>query len=122
MTAPRRFALLWAQDVANGHLPEYTADFAPTPHPLQTAFGLLALPFGGAADDVLVWAVLLSFGALVYLTYRLGAELFAPAAGVVAALVVLTRPAMERDALLAYQDVPFAALIVGAVLLEARRP
>ena len=39
-----------------------------------------------------------------------------------AALVVLTRPAMERDALLAYQDVPFAALVVGAVLLEARRP
>ena len=29
-------------------------------------------------------------------------------------------PALERDALLAYQDVPFAALVVGAVLLEAR--
>ena len=42
--------------------------------------------------------------------------------GVGAALVVLTRPAMERDALLAYQDVPFAALVVGAVLVEARRP
>ena len=39
-----------------------------------------------------------------------------------AALVVLTRPALQRDALLAYQDVPFAALVVGAVLAEARRP
>jgi hypothetical protein len=29
---------------------------------------------------------------------------------------------MERDALLAYQDVPFAALVAGAVLLEARKP
>jgi hypothetical protein len=29
---------------------------------------------------------------------------------------------MDRDALLAYQDVPFAALVVGAVLVEARRP
>jgi hypothetical protein len=29
---------------------------------------------------------------------------------------------MQRDALLAYQAVPFAALIVGATLLEARRP
>ena len=28
---------------------------------------------------------------------------------------------LQRDALLAYQDVPFAALVVGAVLLEARR-
>jgi len=40
----------------------------------------------------------------------------------VAALVVLTRPALQRDALIAYQDIPFAALVVGAVLLEARRP
>src|SRR5215217_2181760 len=117
-----RYALLWAQDVANGHLPEYTADFAPTPHPLQTAFGLLALPFGDAADDVLVLVTLLAFGALVYLAYALGAQLFSPWVGLVAALVVLTRPAMERDALLAYQDVPFAALVVGAVLVEARRP
>jgi hypothetical protein len=35
---------------------------------------------------------------------------------------VATRPALERDALLAYQDIPFAALVAGAVLLEARRP
>src|SRR5215213_1858229 len=116
-----RYALLWAKDVANGHLPEYTADFAPTPHPLQTAFGLLALPFGDSADDVLVLATLLAFGALVYLAFALGRELFSPWVGVVAALVVLTRPALERDALLAYQDVPFAVLVVGAVLVEARR-
>ena len=45
-----------------------------------------------------------AFGALVWLTYRLGAELFHPWVGVVAALVVLTRPALERDALLGYQD------------------
>ena len=117
-----RYALLWAHDLANGHAPQYTADFAPTPHPLQTAFGLLALPFGDASDDVLTFATLLAFGALVYLAFALGRELFSPWVGVVAALVVLTRPAMERDALLAYQDVPFAALVVGAVLLEARRP
>ena len=118
-----RYALLWAQDLANGFSPEYEADFAPTPHPLQTAFGLLVLPFGDAADDVLVLATLLSFGALVYIVYRLGTELFGSRwVGAVAALVVLTRPALERDALLAYQDVPFAALVAGAVLLEARRP
>src|SRR5215210_3404724 len=116
-----RYALLWAQDIAGGHLPEYKADFAPTPHPLQTAFGLLALPFGDAADDVLVFATLLAFGVLVYLAFALGRELFSHWVGLVAALVVLTRPALERDALLAYQDVPFAALVVGAVLVEARR-
>src|SRR5215217_434306 len=116
-----RYALLWARDLAHGHAPEYEAAFAPTPHPLQTAFGLLALPFGGAAGDALTFATLLSFGALVYLAFALGRELFSPWVGVVAALVVLTRPAMQRDALLAYQDVPFAALVVGAVLAEARR-
>jgi hypothetical protein len=70
----------------------------------------------------MVWLVLLSFGVLVWLAYRLGAELFSPAVGVVAALVVLTRPALERDALIGYQDTPFAVLILWAVLLEARRP
>ena len=56
----------------------------------------------------MLWAVLLCFGVLVWLAYRLGAELFSPWVGVVTALVVLTRPALERDALLGYQDTAFA--------------
>ena len=40
----------------------------------------------------------------MWLAYRLGAELFSPWVGVVTALVVLTRPALERDALIGYQD------------------
>jgi hypothetical protein len=117
-----RYALVWARDVWNGLTPDFTIAYAPTPHPLQTALSSLALPFGDGADDVLIVAVLLFFGLLGWLAYRLGAELFAPAVGVVAAAVVLTRPAFQRDALIAYQDIPFACLIVGAVLLEARRP
>ncbi len=73
-------------------------------------------------DDVVLWGMLLAFGALVVLTFRVGTELFGTGAGVVAALVVLTRPAMLRDALLGYQDVVFAALILIAVLLEHRQP
>ncbi len=116
-----RYALLWAGDLWDGVRPDYGAPFAPTPHPLQTAISFLVHPFA-ASDQLMTWVVLLSFGALVWLVYRLGAQLFSPWAGVVAAAVVFTRPALERDALLAYQDIPFAALIVGAVLLEARRP
>ncbi|MGH2948484.1 MAG: hypothetical protein ACRDPC_19865 [Solirubrobacteraceae bacterium] len=117
-----QYALLWARDAWDGFKPEYTADFAPTPHPLATAVSSLALPLGHDADLAILWLVLLLFGGLVYLTYRLGSELFGtPWVGVVAALVVLTRPAIERDALLAYQDVPFALLVIGAVLLEAKR-
>ncbi len=114
-----RYALLWARDVTRGLTPDYEAPFAPTPHPLSTAWSVLGVAFG---DWVIVWGTLLAFGLVVYLAYRLGAELFSPAVGAVTALVVLTRPAFLRDALLGYQDVPFACLIVGAALLEAQRP
>ena len=118
-----RYALLWSRDVWTGHLPEYEADFAPTPKPLQALVSSIGLPFGDAADDVMTWIVLLSLGALAYLVFLLGTRLFdSPWIGVVAALVVVTRPVILRDTLLAYQDIPFAALVVGAVLLEAGRP
>jgi hypothetical protein len=117
-----RYALVWAQDLTNGFLPEYKADYAPTPRPFQTVLALIATPFGDAADNVMTWFALLALGILAWLTFRLGAKLFSPWAGAIAALVVVTRPVIERDALLGYQDLPFAALVVGAVLLEAHRP
>src|SRR3954451_4071512 len=66
-----RYALLWARDAWHGFLPDFNADFAPTPHPLSTLVSSLGLPFGHGGDAVVVWIVLLSFGALVWLTYRL---------------------------------------------------
>jgi hypothetical protein len=116
-----RYALLWARDVARGLTPDYDAPFAPTPHPLETLVSLVAVPFGTGGDAIMLWATLLCFGLLVWLAYRLGEELFSPWVGVVTALVVLTRPALERDALIGYQDTAFAVVIVWAVLLEARR-
>ncbi len=114
-----RYALLWARDATRGITPDYEAPFAPTPHPLSTLWSVLGV---GLGDWVIVWGTLLAFGLVVYLAFRLGAELFSPAVGIITALVVLTRPAFLRDALLGYQDVPFACLIVGAALLEARQP
>jgi hypothetical protein len=116
-----RYALDWARDAWTGHTPEFEAPFAPTPHPFSIALSSLGLPFGHSGDQVIMWLVLLGFGALVWLSYKLGERLFNPWVGVVTALVVLTRPAILRDVLLGYQDVWFAALIVGAVLLEAGR-
>jgi hypothetical protein len=117
-----RYALLWARDVLHGHTPDYEAAFAPTPHPLSIAWSVLGLPFGDHGGSVMVLLALVGLGALVWVVFRLGGELFSPWVGAVAAVVVLTRPAIMRDALLGYQDVPFAALVIGAVLLEARRP
>jgi hypothetical protein len=116
-----RYALVWARDLVRGLKPDYEADFAPTPHPLETVVSILATPFETGADTLLIWLVLLCFGGVVWLTYRLGEELFSPWVGAVAALVVLTRPVLERDALLGYQDTAFAVLILAAVLLEAKR-
>ena len=116
-----RYALVWARDLADGLTPDYTGPYAPTPHPLETALSLVAVPFGTGGDAIMSWAILLAFGLLVWLAYRLGDELFSPWVGVVTALVVLTRPALLRDALLGYQDTAFAVLIVWAVLLEARQ-
>jgi hypothetical protein len=118
-----RYALLWARDIVHGHTPDYTGAFAPTPHPLQTFVAGLTLPFGDvAAGKLMALIVLLSFGVLVWLVYRLGSELHSPAVGVLAAVVVATRPNLGRFALVGYQDIPFAMLIVLALVLEVRRP
>jgi hypothetical protein len=116
-----RYALLWARDALTGFTPEFEAAFAPTPHPFSITISSLALPFGHSGDQLIVWLVLLGFGALVWLSYVLGARLFNPWVGVVTALVVVSRPALLRDALLGYQDIWFMALVVGAVILEAGR-
>ena len=115
-----RYALVWARDLARGLTPDYTGPFAPTPHPLETAASLVAVPFGTGGDAIMLWAILLCFGLLVWLAFRLGEELFSVPVGIVTALVVLSRPALLRDALLGYQDTAFAVVIVWAVLLEAR--
>ena len=46
---------------------------------------MLAVPFGERADAVMIWVILLCFGLLVWLTYRLGATLFHPWVGIVTA-------------------------------------
>jgi hypothetical protein len=117
-----RYSLLWARDILHGHTPDYTGVFAPTPHPLQTAVGFFALAFGDGSAKAMVALTLLSLGVLTWLVYRLGSELWTPAAGIAAAVVVATRPTLDRFALIGYQDLAFAALVVWALLLETRRP
>jgi hypothetical protein len=77
---------------------------------------------GDSSAKAMVALTLLSFGFLTWLVHRLGAELWNPAVGIVAALVVVSRPTLDRFALIGYQDIAFAALVVWALLLETRRP
>ena len=63
----------------------------------------------------------LALGALAWLTYELGAHWFGPAAGLVAAVVILTRIPVLSFGVRAYVDIPYVALVLGAILAEARR-
>src|ERR1700709_454190 len=95
------YALLWGSDLVHGRAPDYAVPFAPTPHPLATLFGaVLALPgLGGvprAGTQEVIWEALayLSLGVRGWLVFALGRACFGAAAGVIAALIVLTREPM----------------------------
>src|SRR5262249_35013810 len=76
---------------------------------------------GDAAQPIWVVIAFLALGAVGWLTFELGTHWFGPAAGAVAALVILTRIPMLSFGVRAYVDIPYVALVLGAILAEARR-
>jgi hypothetical protein len=123
VAAPARFlnydteyALLWGHDLAHGRVPDYDVPFAPTPHPLATLVGLLG------SEGVFVALAFLALGALGWLTYALGRAWFNGPTGVLAALIVLTREPVFSYGVRAYVDIPYICLLLGALLIETRRP
>jgi hypothetical protein len=124
------YSLVWGRDLARGTLPDYDVTLAPTPHPLALVGGALLGPLSATADhgvhgEAAVTVVLIgafaSLGALGWVVYRLGAEWFNPAAGVLAAAIVLTRRPVLDFGARAYVDVPYLVLVLGALLVETRR-
>jgi hypothetical protein len=134
--APARFlnydteySLLWGADLLHGRTPDYDVPFAPTPHPLATLVGLvLSLPGLGdvphAHPQEVAWEILafLALGVLGWLTFALGRAWFGTAAGVAAAVIVLTREPVLSYGVRAYVDLPYLCLLLGALLVETRRP
>jgi hypothetical protein len=116
------YALVWGRQLAHGQTPQYKVDLAPTPHPLAEALGLVVSPLGWGSATVTVVIAFLALGAVGYLVYRLGALWFGRWAGLLAALIVLTREPILSYGSRAYVDLPYVALVLGAVLVEARRP
>jgi hypothetical protein len=128
--APARFlnydteyALLWGHDLVHGRTPDYTVAFAPTPHPLATLVGalgsLVSVGFGEGLFEILAF---LALGILGWLVYALGRAWFNGATGIVAALIVLTREPVLSYGVRAYVDIPYICLLLGALLVETRRP
>jgi hypothetical protein len=114
------YSLLWGGDVAHLRAPDFGVPVAPTPHPLSTLVGLLLTPFGDVGQTLWVGIAFLALGGLAWTTYELGAHWFGPAAGAVAALVILTRIPVLSFGVRAYLDIPYVALVLGALLAEAR--
>lgn len=116
------YALVWGDELVHGESPGYEVSLAPTPHPLAVALGAALSPLGDGAEAAFLALVLLAVGALCVGLFRLGAELFAWPVGLVAAAIVATRVPVLDFGVRGYVDLPAAALIVWAAVLEVRRP
>jgi hypothetical protein len=116
------YALVWGRELAHGVSPDYGAALPPTPHPLADLLGMVTTPLGDGAITVTMVVAYLSLALVGYLVYRLGSLWFDRPIGVVAAAIVLTRAPFLSNGLRAYVDVPYIALVLGALLMETRRP
>jgi hypothetical protein len=116
------YALLWGRELAHGVSPDYGAALPPTPHPLADLLGMLSTPLGDGAITVTMIVAYLSLGLVGYLVYRLGSLWFDRPIGALAAAVVLTRAPFLSNGLRAYVDIPYIALVLGALVWETRKP
>jgi 4-amino-4-deoxy-L-arabinose transferase-like glycosyltransferase len=115
------YALIWGSELADGRSPSLTAGFAPTPHPLANALAALVSPLGtSAAADVLMVVLALSLGAAGVAAWRIGDAMFGRWAALIAAAVLVTRPAVVASALRGSIDVPALALTLWAIVVLAR--
>lgn len=117
------YALAWGGQLARGQTPAYGVPIAPTPHPLVEVLGLVLYPLGPRATEDIT--VALGYGALAgcgWLIFRLGQRWFGLAAGALAAIVFLTRSPVLSYGVRAYVDLPYLMLLLGAALVESRRP
>jgi hypothetical protein len=116
------YSLLWGREIAGGLSPDRGAALPPTPHPLSELYGAAVSPLGDGAVDVTMVIAYVSLGLIGYLVYRLGSLWFDRPIGAVAALIVLTRAPYLSNGLRAYIDLPYIALVLGALAIESRRP
>jgi hypothetical protein len=117
------YSLVWGQQLGRGQTPTYNLALAPTPHPLAELLGLIASPLGAKATIAIVLALAyVALAALPFLAFELGRAWFSWPVGLFAALILITRYEVLSYGVRAYVDIPYAALVLGALLVESRRP
>ena len=126
------YALVWGRDLAHGALPDYDVALAPDAAPAgRRSLGVVLTPLSDSASGGvhgrprLVDAVLafLALAALGWVVYALGRAWFGPAAGRARRGSSSSRaePVLDFGAR-AYVDIPYLVLVLGALLVETRRP
>src|SRR5690349_21299078 len=116
------YSLIWGRELAHGQAPQVDVPLAPTPHPLSNLLAVALSAFDArTGEDLLVVIAYVALAAVAYLVFCLGREWFGWAAGFVAAVVLLTREPVISYGIRAYVDVPYLALVLGALLIEVRR-
>jgi hypothetical protein len=116
------YALVWGRELAHGVSPDYGSALPPTPHPLTDLIGLVTTPLGNGAITVTMVIAYASLGLIGFFVYRLGSLWFDRWIGAVAAAIVLTRAPFLSNGLRAYIDLPYIALCLAALTVEAKRP
>ncbi len=116
------YSLVWGAELAAGDLPDYEVFRTPTPHPLATLLGAALAPLGGAADRLLVLLSLATLAGVLALVFRFTQLLLGTVVAAVAVAALLTRTDLWFFAFRAVVDLQFLALVVGAAVLELRRP
>ena len=116
------WSLEWARETLSGSLPDFDAAGAPTPHPLANLAALVLAPLGTHAAWSVMALTWLAVGALAVVCFRLGERLFSPWVGVAFAALLVTRGLLVRETQQAIVDVPFLALVVAALAVEASSP
>ncbi len=125
------YSLVWGREIVEGRSPDLDVPLAPTPHPLGTLLGVLLSPLslasdagvhGQAATTATLVLAFLALAALGLVTYALGSAWFGPWAGALAAAIILTRRPVLDFGARAYIDIPYLVLVLGALLVETRRP
>ncbi|MEA2221002.1 MAG: hypothetical protein QOJ35_3628 [Solirubrobacteraceae bacterium] len=125
------YTLVWGRQLAHGMLPDLEVAIAPTPHPLATLGAIVLSPLsslqagglhGEPAASAMIALAFVSLALLGWVVFALGRAWFNAAAGVAAAAIVLTRVPVLDFGARAYVDIPYLVLVLGALLVETRRP
>ncbi len=117
------YALSWGGQLARGETPAYGIAIAPTPHPLLELLGLILYPLGARGELTVTLALaFLALATCGWIIYNLGRRWFGAAAGLLASAIFLTRVPILSYGVRAYLDVPYLTFVLGALLVETRRP